>query len=139
MSYVLDTNTCIRYLNRSSLSIYNRLDSLSPGEVFLCDIVKFELYYGAYRSSRQQENLETLRVFFSEFVSLPFDGQAAAICGYIRSQLAERGTLIGAYDMQIAAIALANALTLVTHNVAEFSRVEGLNIEDWEAEDENSQ
>jgi tRNA(fMet)-specific endonuclease VapC len=138
MSYVLDTNTCIRYLNRSSLSIYNRLDSLSPEEVFLCDIVKFELYYGAYRSYRQQENLETLRVFFSEFVSLPFDGQAAAICGYIRSQLAEQGTLIGAYDMQIAAIALANDLILVTHNVAEFNRVEGLKIEDWEAEDDNS-
>lgn len=138
MSYVLDTNTCIRYLNRSSRSIYNRLDSLSPEEVFLCDIVKFELYYGAYRSSRQQENLETLRVFFSEFVSLPFDGQAAAICGYIRSQLAEQGTLIGAYDMQIAAIALANDLILVTHNVAEFNRVGGLKIEDWEAEDDDS-
>lgn len=138
MSYVLDTNTCIRYLNRSSISIYNRLDSLSPEEVFLSDIVKFELYYGAYRSSRQQENLETLRVFFSELVSLPFDGQAAAICGYIRSKLAEQGTLIGAYDMQIAAIALANDLILVTHNVAEFNRVEGLKIEDWEAEDDNS-
>lgn len=138
MSYLLDTNTCIRYLNRSSISIYNRLNSLSPGEIFLCDIVKFELYYGAYRSSRQQENLETLRVFFNEFFSLPFDGQAAAICGYIRSQLVERGTPIGAYDMQIAAVALANDLTLVTHNVAEFSRVEGLNIEDWEAEDDDS-
>jgi len=69
---------------------------------------------------------------------MPFDGQAAAICGYIRSQLAERGTIIGAYDMQIAAIALANDLTLVTHNVAEFSRVERLKIEDWEAEDDNS-
>lgn len=138
MSYLLDTNTCIRYLNRSSLSIYNRLNSLSPGEIFLCDVVKFELYYGAYRSSRQQENLETLRVFFSEFVSLPFDGQVAAICGYIRSKLAERGTLIGAYDMQIAAIALANDLTLLTHNVSEFSRIEGLNIEDWEAEEQNS-
>jgi len=56
MSYILDTNTCIRYLNRSNISIYDRLDSLSPGEVFLCDIVKFELYYGAYRSSKQQEN-----------------------------------------------------------------------------------
>ena len=138
MSYLLDTNTCIRYLNRSSLSIYNPLNSLSPGEIFLCDIVKFELYYGAYRSSRQQENLETISVFFREFVSLPFDGQAAAICGYIRSQLAFRGTPIGAYDMQIAAIALANDLTLVTHNVAEFSRVESLNIEDWEAEDDDS-
>jgi tRNA(fMet)-specific endonuclease VapC len=44
------------------------------------------------------------------------------------------GTPIGAYDLQIAAIALANNLILVTHNVNEFSRVEGLQIEDWEAE-----
>ncbi len=139
MSYLLDTNTCIRYLNRSSLSIYNRLNSFSPGDIFLCDIVKFELYYGAYRSSRQPENLETLRVFFREFVSLPFEGQAAAICGYIRSQLAEQGTPIGAYDLQIATIALANNLTLVTHNVAELSRVEGLHIEDWEVEGEESE
>lgn len=138
MSYLLDTNTCIGYLNQSNVSIYNRLNFLSPGEIFLCDIVKFELYYGAYRSSRQQENLETLRVFFSEFVSLPFDGQAAAICGYIRSQLAAQGTPIGAYDLQIAAIALANNLTLVTHNVGEFSRVEKLNIEDWEVENDDS-
>ena len=137
MSYLLDTNTCIRYLNRSSILIYNRLNSLSPEEIFLCDIVKFELYYGAYRSSRQQENLETISIFFREFVSLPFDGQAAAICGYIRSQLAFRGTPIGAYDLH-AAIALANDLTLVTHNVAEFSRVESLNIEDWEAEENES-
>ena len=89
------------------------------------------LYYGAYRSSRQRENLETLREFFSEFVSFPFDGQAAAICGYICAQLAKKGTPIGAYDLQIAAIALANHLILVTHNVDEFSRVEGLTIEDW--------
>ncbi|PMB53139.1 VapC toxin family PIN domain ribonuclease [Fischerella thermalis CCMEE 5201] len=134
MNYLLDTNTCIRYLNRKSISIYNRLNLLSPRDIFLCDVVKFELYYGAYRSSRQQENLETLRVFFSEFVSLPFDSQAAAICGYIRSQLTKQGTPIGAYDLQIAAIALANDLTLVTHNVAEFSRVDELKIEDWEAE-----
>ncbi len=115
------------------------MNSLSPEEAWLCDVVKFELYYGSYRSLRSQENLDTLRVFFSEFVSLPFDGQAAAICGYLRSQLAERGTPIGAYDLQIAAIALANELILVTHNVAEFNRVEGLSIEDWEADVNNQQ
>ncbi len=44
------------------------------------------------------------------------------------------GTPIEPYDLQIAAIALANNLILVTHNVREFSRVEGLKIEDWEAD-----
>lgn len=60
------------------------------------------------------------------------DGVAAEICGRIRTQLAGLGTPIGVYDLQIAAIALANNLILVTHNVNEFSRVEGLQIEDWE-------
>lgn len=132
MIYLLDTNTCIAYINRRNQAIREHLNSLSPDDVAICDVVKYELYYGAYRSSRQQENLEILREFFNEFVSLPFDGQAAAICGNIRAQLDALGTPIGAYDLQIAAIALANHLILVTHNVNEFSRVEGLTIEDWE-------
>ena len=134
MIYLLDTNTCIRYINRYSESIVNRLQHLSPDDIALCDIVKFELYYGAYNSSRIESNLEILREFFQEFTSLPFDGQAAAICGYLRSHLKAKGTPIGAYDLQIAAIALANNLTLVTHNIREFKRVEGLQLEDWEGD-----
>ena len=87
---------------------------------------------GFYKSSKQQKNLANLREFFGDFISLPFDGQAADICGRIRASLARRGTPIGPYDFQIAAIALANNLILVSHNVDEFSRVEGLRIEDWE-------
>jgi len=67
------------------------------------------------------------------FASLPFDDAAAVIYGRIRAQLATAGALIGPYDLQIAAIALANNLTVVTRNTQEFSRVPGLVIEDWEA------
>ena len=56
----------------------------------------------------------------------------ALICGQIRAQLQKLGTLIGSYDLQIAAIALANNLILVTHNTREFERVEGLKLEDWQ-------
>jgi tRNA(fMet)-specific endonuclease VapC len=132
MSYLLDTNACIRYLNSSNNPVFYRLNSLPPDDVFICDIVKFELYYGAYKSYNRDKNLATLKIFFDEFISLPFDGQAAEICGYIRSELNKKGTPIGVYDLQIASIALANNLVLVTHNVAEFSRVEGLQYEDWE-------
>jgi tRNA(fMet)-specific endonuclease VapC len=132
MIYLLDTNTCIGYINRRNTSIYQRIISLSPEEVFICDIVKFELYYGAYNSSRATENLENLEKFFADFISLSFDGKAAAICGYLRSQLKNQGTPIGAYDLQIAAIALANNLILVTHNTREFSRIPELQLEDWE-------
>jgi tRNA(fMet)-specific endonuclease VapC len=68
------------------------------------------------------------------FVSLPFGDEAAIVCGQIRARLASAGTPIGAYDLQIAAIALANNLTLVTHNTREFGRIEGLQVEDWEIE-----
>jgi tRNA(fMet)-specific endonuclease VapC len=66
----------------------------------------------------------------SEFVSLPFDDQSAVIYGQIRAQLAVSGTPIGPNDLLIASIALANNLILVTHNTREFSRVEGLRLED---------
>jgi tRNA(fMet)-specific endonuclease VapC len=56
----------------------------------------------------------------------------ALICGQIRTKLQKLGTPIGSYDLQIAAIALANDLILVTHNTREFERVEGLKLEDWQ-------
>ena len=132
MIYLLDTNTCIQYITRRNSSIVNKLTTVAREDVVLCDVVKAELYYGAYKSSRQESNLALFREFFSEFVSLPFDGNAAVIFGRIRSHLESLGTPIGPYDLQIAAIALANNLILVTHNTSEFSRVEGLQIEDWE-------
>ncbi len=132
MSYLLDTNACIRYLNSTNNPVFHRLNLLLPDVVFLCDIVKFELYYGAYKSPNRDRNLANLKIFFEEFASLPFDGIAADICGYIRSELNRKGTPIGVYDLQIASIALANNLVLVTHNVREFSRIQGLQYEDWE-------
>jgi tRNA(fMet)-specific endonuclease VapC len=61
------------------------------------------------------------------------DDTAAKIFGAIRADLARKGTPIGPYDLQIAAIALANRLTLVTHNTREFGRIAELNLEDWES------
>ena len=132
MIYIPDTNACIRYLNKPDSSVAKKFAATPPGDIALCDIVKMELYYGAYRSSRQQDNLALLRKFFLPFLSLPFDDDAAEICGHIRAMLAAAGTPIGPYDLQIAAIALANNLTLVTHNTREFSRVPGLLLDDWE-------
>ena len=68
----------------------------------------------------------------ADLTSLPFEAKAAQICGQIRVKLQAKGTPIGAYDLQIAAIALANNLTLVTHNTREFERIENLALEDWE-------
>lgn len=132
MIYLLDTNTCIQYLNGRNSLVVNKLKSQKPNDIVLCDIVKLELYYGAYKSERKDKNLQVLNEFFQEFHSLSFDDQAAKKAGEIRAKLAALGTPIGPYDLQIAAIALVYSLILVTHNIDEFSRVEGLSYEDWE-------
>lgn len=71
-----------------------------------------------------------MKRFLNQFVSLPFDDAAAQIFGEIRADLAKKGTPIGPYDLQIAAIAIANQVTLVTHNTAGFGRITHLQIED---------
>jgi len=134
VSYLLDTNTCIRLLNQDqNSSVAQRLSTHKPADILLCSIVKAELYYGAYKSLRREQNLAKLERFFSQFYSLPFDNQAAFQAGKVRAQLTAMGTPIGPNDLLIAAIALTNSLVLVTHNTKEFTRIAGLQIEDWES------
>jgi tRNA(fMet)-specific endonuclease VapC len=121
--YLLDTNACIVYLNRPVSGVRRRLQSLSPQDIAVCSVVKAELFYGAMRSNNPTRTLALQEAFLNNFVSLPFDDTAARIYSRIRADLAALGTPIGPYDLQIAAIALANNLTLVTHNTGEFSRV----------------
>ncbi|MBD2597370.1 type II toxin-antitoxin system VapC family toxin [Nostoc spongiaeforme FACHB-130] len=132
MIYLLDTNTCIQYLTGRNINVINKFKVTPRQNICLCDVVKAELYYGACRSSKKEQNLALYELFFSKYISLPFDGKSARIYGEIRSELSKLGTPIGAYDFQIAAIALANELILVTHNIKEFQRVRDLKLEDWE-------
>ena len=132
MRFLPDTNVWIRHLNPAPSTVKTRLSAHAPSEIVLCDVVKAELYYGAYRSARREENLALLSILFSSIDSFPFDGEAARIFGELRADLMQRGTPIGPYDIQIAATALANHCTLVTHNTREFSRIDGLKLEDWE-------
>ena len=129
---LLDTNACIRVLNKSSLPLVARLRQHIPTDILLCSVVKAELMYGAYRSFRAAENLRLLDRFFEPFVSLPFDDDCCDAYGRIRSDLARIGKPIGPSDLQIAATAVSNDLTLVTSNTTEFGRVAGLSIENWE-------
>ncbi len=132
MKYLLDTNVCIKYLNGTSESIKKHIERLHPTEIAICSVVKSELFAGACKSQNKNKTIEKLKIFFAPIISLPFDDEAAAGYGNIRADLEKKGTPIGPYDLQIASIAVLNDLILVTHNVREFSRVEGLKIEDWE-------
>jgi tRNA(fMet)-specific endonuclease VapC len=132
VTYLLDTNVCIRYMNGRAPGVLRRLQALQPVEVVVCSVVKAELFYGAQRSHDPARSLAVQQQFLQPYHSLPFDDAAAEVAGSLRAQLAQSGTPIGPYDLQIAAIALANDCTVVTHNVREFGRVPDLAIEDWE-------
>ncbi|HBL31047.1 MAG TPA: VapC toxin family PIN domain ribonuclease [Acidobacteria bacterium] len=132
MTYLLDANTCIKFLNGQSESVRQRFEELPPSALALCSVVKAELFYGAMKSARPQANLEKLLFFFDRFISYPVDDAAAEVCGRVRAQLAKQGKPIGPNDLLIASVAISRQHTLVTHNVGEFSRVEGLALEDWE-------
>ncbi len=135
MSHLLDTNSFIDQLRRGPASnVTAKLIAAPPGRVYLCSVVLTELFYGALHSgtANQAANLALIARLRQQFVSFPFDDRAAEEYGKIRAHLAALGTPIGPNDLMIAAIGLANQLTLVTHNTTEFSRVPGLALEDWQ-------
>ena len=133
--YLLDTNVCIRLLNGRAPQVVQRLQRHRPSAVSLCSVVKAELIHGAHRSNRTAENLRLLERFFDPFDSLPFDDRCADVYGRIRADLERMGMAIGPNDLLIAAIAVANNMTLVTANTGEFERVIGLAVENWELTD----
>ena len=132
MIYLLDTNVCIQLWQRKNLTVRKHFAQFSPADIALCSVVKAELLFGALRSEQKENNLQLLQKLFAPLHSFEFDDNAAEHYAQIRAELTAQGNLIGANDLMIAAIARANKTTLITHNVAEFERVQGLLIEDWE-------
>ena len=132
MKYSLDTNTCIRYINGRAPKLRQKIPTIPANDIVVCSIVRAELFYGSAKSQTPQVSLNKQLNFLRPFATLPFDDNAAQAFATIRAGLESRWLPIGAYDLMIAAIALANNLTLVTNNVREFSRITGLQIEDWE-------
>lgn len=130
MIYTLDTNTCVTFLRGKHPQLRQRVLSHFQ-DVAITSIVAAELYYGAEHSANPVTNRGQVNAFLAPFPLLPFNKPAAVTYGSIRADLARRGLLIGPNDLLIAAIALAMDATVVTHNTGEFSRVQGLHVEDW--------
>ena len=128
----LDTNACIRALNRSSEALVAQLEAHDPSEIAVSSVVRAELAYGARRSRHVQRNLEVLERFFAPVHTVAFDELCAGHYGRIRAELESQGTVIGPNDLLIAATALAHDALLITADTREFSRVASLRIEDWE-------
>jgi tRNA(fMet)-specific endonuclease VapC len=133
VTHLLDTNSCVSHLRLGTGSkVANRLAAAPAGCVGLCSVVVAELLYGAYRSANPTKTRSEVLTFCSQFISLPFDDSSAEEFGKLRDHLSRAGLMIGPYDLMIAATALAHRLTLVARNTSEFSRVPGLNLEDWQ-------
>ena len=129
MKYLLDANALIGLLGGNA-GLLARVHQHVPEDFGVSAIAAHELFYGAYRSQRKVQNLA--RVDGLQFVVLEFDQEDARQAGEIRADLAATGTPISPYDVLIAGQARARSLVLVTHNTREFSRVSGLDIEDWQ-------
>ncbi len=134
MSRLLDTNVCIRLINRSPGAIVERLRGHSPQGIHLSVITKAELFNGARHSKRVSENLQLVTEFCQPYQCLPFDDLCAEHYGLIRADVLTRGENVPPLDLLIAATARAHDLTLVTHNLRDFAPVIGLKLEDWEPE-----
>lgn len=133
MIFMLDTNICICLLNRRTgyENILARIDGLAYDQVIISSLTLAELKYGIAKSVKKEANRIKLVYFLYQFECLPFDAEAASYYGDIRIQLESRGTPIGPLDTLIAAHTLSLAATIVTNNLREFERVDGLAIENW--------
>ena len=129
MVYALDTDTVAYHMRREG-GVAPRLQSLPPHRLALHSVVVFEVRFGLLRNG-----MHSALAAFDELTAacgqLDFDAEGADHAAQIRLQLDAAGTPIGMADLLIAATARRHGCTLVTHSTREFSRVPGLQVEDW--------
>ncbi len=133
MMYLLDSNICIYYMRKGKESklIDTKLLQHKKDDIRLSAIVVAELLHGAYHSKRVEQNLRETLDFIADFEVIAFDEPEANAYGQILDSLQRKGQIIGNNDILIAATALIRNATLVTNNIHEFSRIDGLKLDDW--------
>jgi len=130
LRYLLDTNICIYVIKRKPESLLVRFNE-NASHLAISAVTLAELLHGAEKSSQPQRTLSVVEDFCSRLDVLDYGAKAAQHYGQIRSVLERRGTPIGVNDLHIAAHARSEGLTLVSNNLREFERVEGLLYENW--------
>lgn len=130
---LLDTNVLIDLVFERSEILSRRFSAAAAGgdSLHLSAISLYEYRFGAERSRRRAYQLEALERFLSVVAIVDFGSEDAERMALIKADLAARGTMIGSYDLLIAAQAATRTLTVVTGNLREFSRIPGLTVEDW--------
>jgi tRNA(fMet)-specific endonuclease VapC len=132
-AFLLDTDICITVIRDRPSGLRRRFNE-EADRLAISTIVLGELLFGAARSARPAEHRRQVDRFAERLDVLPFDAEAASHFADIRADLSARGEIIGGYDLMIAGHARSRGLTVVTHNVREFRRVQGLQVADWLAE-----
>ncbi len=130
LSHLLDTNTVIYVIRETPIAVRDRFIA-HTGQLGISSITYAELTYGVQKSQQRAMNRAALERFCVRVELLPYTVEAAEQYGLIRSDLEARGQVIGPNDLHIAAHAKAANLTLVSNNLKEFERVEGLRLENW--------
>lgn len=133
MQYLLDTNTCIAAM-RNHPSVIGRMSAVAPADCVVSTITVYELRTGVEKCADPARERSKVSRLLSAVKEIAFEAQAAEEAARIRALLESQGTMIGPYDVLLAGQAKAAALRLVTHNIAEFGRVPGLLLEDWQTE-----
>ena len=130
LRYMLDTNLCIRVLRDRPQNVRERFNA-EAASLCLSTVVYSELLFGAQNSAKPDENCRLVENFASRLDVLDFDVNAADHAADIRAVLTKKGRVIGPYDLLIAGHARSRGLIVVTGNLGEFLRVDGLRCEDW--------
>jgi len=131
IEYLLDTNICIYLIKKCPPEVFKRFQQIQLQQLHIPTITVFELYYGIQKNNSHRRNLSALENFIAPLTVVDFSLEAAKKAAQIRDTLQKKGTPIGPYDIQIAAIALSLNMVLLTNNTGEFERVKGLKLENW--------
>ena len=130
MSFLLDTNICSAHLGRPSGLIHRFVQH--SGRLAIPTIVLGELYAWAYRRGNPAPLLRAIRQdLLCDVNVLPFDADCAEEFGRVRGTLLQQGITVNRTDLMIASVALVHELTMVTHNIADFRHIPGLQVVDW--------
>ena len=130
LRYLLDTRIVIYIMKNKPASVKEAFVK-HYGQMSISSITMMELAYGAEKSAHPQHNLKVLEGFAARLEVLPYGDKAAVHTGQLRAEQAKAGKPIGPYDQMIAGHARSEALILVTNNLKEFERVDGLRLENW--------
>jgi tRNA(fMet)-specific endonuclease VapC len=128
---MLDTDICIYIVKKKPASVLARLMEKSGEDLYISAITLSELEYAVENSGYREQNRIALLEFLSIFKIKNFGGNAAEEYGLVKKALRDKNALIGPFDTLIAAHAKSLGMILVTNNLKEFTRVEGLTVESW--------